>query len=99
MVNLPQCYGIFSTCTMESHGADPGAEARRGFDAYWTPLFGDGSFAAQLCEAGWAVGRGTPATEGWVGKGLGVQRWQDFEWWKMVENGGKWWKMVENGGK
>lgn len=25
--------------------------ARRGFDAYWTPLFGDGSFAAQLCEA------------------------------------------------
>lgn len=25
--------------------------ASRGFDAYWTPLFGDGSFAAQLCEA------------------------------------------------
>lgn len=24
---------------------------KRGFDAYWTPLFGDGSFAAQLCEA------------------------------------------------
>lgn len=24
--------------------------AKRGFDAFWTPLFGDGSFAAQLCE-------------------------------------------------
>lgn len=27
-------------------------KGKRGFDAYWTPLFGDGSFAAQLCEAG-----------------------------------------------
>ena len=26
-------------------------EFKRGFDAYWTPLFGDGSFAGQLCEA------------------------------------------------
>lgn len=49
-------------------------QGKRGFDAYWTPLFGDGSFAAQLCEAGgggpWLVGWNVPGRgSGRVGTG------------------------------
>ena len=97
MVNLPcSPWYKFSTCT---RGADHCAEARRGFDAYWTPLFGDGSFAAQLCEAGggW-VGNACQWGVGW--KRVGIPQLgrvlNGGKLWKMMENGGKWWKMVEN---
>ncbi|CAJ1355496.1 unnamed protein product, partial [Effrenium voratum] len=43
-----------SRAPLREHSSTAGRltpQARRGFDAYWTPLFGDGSFAAQLCEA------------------------------------------------
>ena len=59
------------------------AEAKRGFDAYWTPLFGDGSFAAQLCEADSGTSK-----RGWETLGSAPVA-KDFEWWKMDENGGK----------
>ena len=66
----------------------PCAEARRGFDAYWTPLFGDGSFAAQLCEAGASSGAGnTCHGGGWLEKGWECRGGEmDFKWWKMVGN-------------